>query len=106
MILLNCTIQKEKQKSNRPTVRQYGASYPSGVRLFRNEPVFNFLTRPRGFAQEREAGFHCRIELETSDRNATPHFAPTMSLDQLINDAFQGDAVQRIARMGGGSRHK
>jgi hypothetical protein len=29
-----------------------------------------------------------------------------MSLDQLINDAFQGDAVQRIARMGGGSRHK
>ena len=68
---------------------------------FRDEPGFDFLTGPRCFAQKRQAGFHCRIELETTDRDATAHLAPTMLLDELIDDAFQRDAVQWIARMVG-----
>jgi hypothetical protein len=74
--------------------------------LFRDEPIFNFFTRPRGFAQEREAGLYCRIKLETPDRDAPSHLTPTMPLHQLIDDAFQSDAVQWIARMRDGVRHK
>jgi len=44
--------------------------------------------------------------LKTPNRNATPHLAPTVPLDQLIDDAFQSDAVQWISRMRLGIRHK
>ena len=43
--------------------------------------------------------------METSDRNALRHLGPTMPLHELIEDAFQRDAVQRIARMIDGFGH-
>ena len=61
--------------------------------------VFNFLPRPRCFPQEREAGFHGRIELKTADRNSPAHFTPTMPLHQLIEYFLQRDAVQKITGM-------
>ena len=64
-----------------------------------DEPRFDLLARPRGLAQEGQAGLHRRIELEAADRDPQGHLAPAMPLDQLVDDAFQGDAVQRIAWM-------
>jgi hypothetical protein len=61
-----------------------------------DEPVFHPLARPGSFAQEGEAGLHRWIELETANGDAPPHFAPAMPLDQLVDDVFQRDAVQRI----------
>jgi len=50
-------------------------------------------------AEERQAGLDRRIELETADGNTPPHFTPAVALDQLVEDVFQRDAVQRIAGM-------
>jgi len=61
--------------------------------LFPDEPIFHLLPRPRGFPQEREAGFHGQIELKTTDGNAPAHFAPTMPLHQLVEQGLQRDAV-------------
>jgi hypothetical protein len=66
-----------------------------------DEPVFHFFPRPRRFPQKGEAGLHRRIELETADGNTPPHFGPTMSLDELIENGLQRDAVQRVAGMFG-----
>jgi hypothetical protein len=65
-----------------------------------DEPVFNFLACPGRFTQERKTGLYARIELETPDRDATPHLAPTMPLNKLIENVLQRDAVQGIAGMG------
>ena len=59
-----------------------------------------FFRAQRGFAQKRETGFNSWIELKTAYGDATPHFAPAMTLNQLIENGLQGDAVQWIARMG------
>ena len=67
---------------------------------FSDEPVFNFLSCPGRFTQERKTGLDARIELETPDRDAPPHLAPTMPLDKLIENVLQRDAVQGIAGMG------
>jgi len=67
---------------------------------FSDEPVFNFLSCPGRFTQERQTGLDARIELETPDRDAPPHLAPTMPLDKLIDNVLQRDAVQGIAGMG------
>ena len=64
-----------------------------------DEPVFDFFPGPGGFAQEGETGFEGGIELETTDGDAPAHFQPPMPLHQGIDDGFQGDAVQGIARM-------
>ena len=72
---------------------------------FRDVPTFHLLSRPRSFAQERETGLHGGIELETTDRNTPPHLAPTVTLHELVEDAFERDAVQRIARMSDGFGH-
>ena len=73
---------------------------------FSNEPVLDFFSRPWSFAQKREAGFYRRIELKTANGDSTPHFAPAMPLNQLIENALQSNAVQRVAGMGDGCRHK
>jgi len=64
----------------------------------RNKPVFNLLACPGCFAKEGEAGFHGRIELETPDWNTPSHFAPTVLLNKVIDDALQCNVVQGIAR--------
>lgn len=69
---------------------------------FADEPVLDLGARPRCFPQEGEAGFHGRIKLETADGNAPAHFNPTMPLHELVENGFQRDAMQRIARMGNG----
>ena len=66
---------------------------------FRNEPPFDPLARPRCFAQERETGFHRRVELKAADGDASSHFAPAMPQDKLIENVLQRDAVQGIAGM-------
>ena len=66
---------------------------------FADEPVLRFLPRPRRFPQEREAGFQSGIELKTAHGNPPSHFLPAMPLHQRVDDGFQRDAVQRIARM-------
>ena len=63
-------------------------------------PRLNFLARPGSLAQECEAGLYRRIILETTDWDSTPHFVPAMPLNKLIDDVFQGDAVQGIAGIG------
>ena len=73
----------------------------SFVQLLFDEPRFDLLACPGCFAQKRKTGLYARIELETPDGDATPHLAPTMPLDKLIDNAFQGDAVQGIAGMDG-----
>ena len=65
-----------------------------------DKPGFHFLPRPGSLAQECEAGLHRRIILETTDWDSTPHFVPAMPLNKLIDDVFQGDAVQGIAGIG------
>jgi hypothetical protein len=67
--------------------------------LLFDEPRFDLLACPRCFAQKRKTGLDARIELETPDWDATPHLAPTMPLDQLIENVLQRDAVQWIAGM-------
>ena len=69
------------------------------LRQFANVPVLHFFARPGGFAQEREAGFHCGIKLKAPDGNAPAHLIPAMALNQLVDDGFQGDAVQGITGM-------
>jgi hypothetical protein len=75
-----------------------GASF---VQLLFDEPRFNLLACPRCFAQKRKTGLYARIELKTPDGDATPHLAPTMPLDKLIENLLQRDAVQGIAGMDG-----
>ena len=77
---------------------RFGSAPRTGSKLG-NKPAFDLLARPRHFSQERQAGFDRGIELEAPDRDAPSHLAPPMSLHQLIDDAFQRDAVQRILRM-------
>ena len=72
----------------------------SFLRQLVDEPVFHLLPCPGGFAQEREAGLHRRIELETTDGDAPPHLAPAIPLDKLIENVFQRYTMQRIAGMG------
>ena len=64
-----------------------------------NEPILHLLPRPGRLAQKRETGLHRGIELETADGNPPPHLAPAMPLHQLVDDAFQRDAVQWVQRM-------
>ena len=68
----------------------------------REKPPFDLLARPGRFPQKREAGLHAWVMEETADRDATPHLGPPMPLDQLVDDGFQRDPVQRIAGMGDG----
>lgn len=65
-------------------------------------PGLDPLSRPGGLAQEGEAGLHRGIVLETADGDSISHLAPTMPLDEFIEDGFQGDAVQGIAGMRNG----
>jgi hypothetical protein len=68
--------------------------------FIRDVPPFDSLPRPGRFPEKRETGFHAGIVEETADRNATPHRGPTIPLNQFLDDGFQGNSVQRIARMG------
>lgn len=70
-----------------------------------DEPIFDLLARPGRLAQEREAGLHGRVILETPDRYATSHLTPTVPFNELIDDVFQRDPVQRIEGMGGRRCH-
>ncbi len=60
-------------------------------------PPLNPLSRPGGFAEKGEAGFHAGVVEETADRDAPPHFGPPMLLDQLCDDGLKRDPVQRVA---------
>src|ERR1700677_1169314 len=62
-------------------------------------PLLEFLTRPWGFAEEGEAGFHAGIEKETPHRNIAPHLLPSVLRHHRLHDRFQSDAMQRITRM-------
>jgi hypothetical protein len=64
-------------------------------------PSFDPFPRPGCFSEKREAGFHARIMEETADGDPSTHLSPAISLDQLLDDGFQCDPVQRIAGMGG-----
>ena len=78
--------------------RQPSASFGQ---QFPDEPRLDFLAGPGRLAQKREAGLYRRIELETPDRDAPAHLAPTVPLDELIEDVLKCDAVQWIAGMVG-----
>jgi len=62
-----------------------------------DKPVLHLFPRPSIFTQESQAGLDRWIELEATDRNSPPHLAPTMPLDELIEDVLQRYAVQGIA---------
>jgi hypothetical protein len=64
-------------------------------------PSFDPFPRPGCLSEKREAGFHARIMEETADGDPSTHLSPAVSLDQLLDDGFQCDPVQRIAGMGG-----
>ena len=72
---------------------------PDARSQLRDEPALHLLPSPWSLPQKRECRLHRGIELEAADRDASSHLAPTMTLHELIEDAFQRDAVQRIARM-------
>jgi hypothetical protein len=36
------------------------------------------------------------MQLKATDGDALPHLAPTVTVDKVIDDLFQRDAVQRI----------
>ena len=88
---------------NYPTFTRVGRSAvgwsPLTLQPLPDEPVFHLFSRPRCLAQKREAGFHRGIELETADRDPPTHLAPAVPLDQLIQDALQRNAMERITRM-------
>ena len=75
------------------------------MQMFGKEPVFDFLPRPRGFAQKGQAGFYARINPETADGNAAAQLDPAVARDHFCDDGFQRDAVEGIARMIGGRGH-
>jgi hypothetical protein len=83
-----------------------GRTFYQGIQIYISklayEPVLHLFPRPGSLAQKREAGFYGRIELKTADRNPTPHFAPAMPLNKLVEYGLQGDAVQWITGMGTG----
>jgi len=68
--------------------------------FIRDVPPFDSLPRPGRFPEKRETGFHAGIVEETADRDATPHLGPTIPFDQFLDNGFQCNPVQRIARMG------
>ena len=89
-------VGQKLRKKVRLLVRRRTGLLP---RQLANVPVLDFFARPRGLAQKREAGFHRGIELKAPDGNAPPHLIPAMALNQLVDDGFQSDAVQRITGM-------
>lgn len=80
-------------------VRGRAGQYSSPAADIGDIPPFNLFPRPRRLAQKRQAGFDRRIELEAPDLNALSHFLPAVIFDELNENLFQGDPVQRIARM-------
>jgi hypothetical protein len=68
--------------------------------LIRDVPPLDPLPGPRRFPEKRETGFHTGIVEETTDRDATPHLGPPIPFDQFLDNGFQRNPVQRIARMG------
>ncbi len=64
-------------------------------------PALDPFPRPGCLSEKREAGFYARIMEETADGDPSTHLSPAISLNQLLNDGFQCDPVQRIAGMGG-----
>ena len=68
-------------------------------------PVFHAFAGPFGFAQKGEAGFHGGIELKATHGNPLGHFAVAVFTHEVVQDGFERDAMQRVARMMGGRRH-
>jgi hypothetical protein len=68
--------------------------------FIRDIPPLDPLPRPGRFPEKRETGFHAGIVEETTDRDATSHLGPPISLNQFFDNGFQRNPVQRIAGMG------
>src|SRR5690606_24203349 len=51
---------------------------------------------PRGFSQEREAGFDAGVELKAPHRHEFGEAVPAVVGDEFGEEFFQGDAVQRV----------
>ena len=59
--------------------------------------AFDFVTRPRRFAQKLEARAHTGVVRETADLNALTEIVPAVKIGQLGHDGLQGHAMQRVA---------
>lgn len=60
------------------------------------EERLNLIPGPLVFAQEFQAGFNARLPIKTADIDPSAEFIPAIVIDQLVQQIFQRDAVQRI----------
>src|SRR3990167_5641913 len=58
----------------------------------------DLLPRPGGLAQESQAGLDARVALEAADIDARRQAVPAQFRHQVVEDGFQGDAMQRVFR--------
>lgn len=58
--------------------------------------VLDFFARPRGFAQEGEARFDAWIVREAANVDLAGQTVPAVPFDQLVQDGFEGDAMEGI----------
>src|SRR5688572_8513883 len=61
---------------------------------------FDFGAGPRSAAEELETGFDAGVEIEAADVDAAAKFGTSVFFDELCEDHFQGDPVQRIFGFG------
>lgn len=60
---------------------------------------FDFVARPRRFAEEGKRAFHARIVFEAVDANPPRKLVPSVFVDQLFEHHLERDAVQRVVGM-------
>lgn len=61
--------------------------------------AFYLLASPVRLAQELQAGGDARIVCEAPDWDTGSQIIPAIKIDQLGDDVFQRQAMQRIARL-------
>lgn len=57
--------------------------------------VFDFFSRPGGFAQKCQTGFYRWVGGKAADGNMLAERLPAIVLKETADDLFQGDAVKR-----------
>lgn len=79
------------------------AGLPVAALLSQHEQIqaFDLFPCPRGFAQELEARCNARLVREAAHGDALAQFEPAEIVGQVGHHAFKGDAMQRIAWLGG-----
>ena len=61
--------------------------------------AFHLVAGPRCFSEKFQARTHAGVVREAADRDACAQIGPTVMVGQLGDDVFEGQAMQRVARL-------